>query len=73
MHPDSCPINTKARSIFRVAKPKRDKALMLSGDVQLTINRDEDVLVDAVHDYLCGLRTLGNASAMAGNFLGSRP
>ena len=59
----------KARSIFRAAKPKRDKALMLSGDVQLTINRDEDVLVDAVYDFCAGLRILVIASAMAGNFL----
>ena len=28
-----------ARNIFRTAKPKMDKALMLSDDVQLTINK----------------------------------
>ena len=43
--------------------------LMLSGDVQLTTNRDQDVLVDAVYDYRVGLHILGNASAMVGNFL----
>ena len=42
---------------------------MLSGDVQLTINRDEDVLVDAVFDGNVGLRVLQNDSAMAGNCL----
>ena len=42
---------------------------MQPGDVQLMINRDEDVLVDAVYDYCVGLRILGNALAMAGNFL----
>ena len=68
MHPTLVPIE-KARSIFRAAKPKKDKALMLSGDVQLTRNMDDDVLVSAVYEHYVGLRILGNASAMAGNFL----
>ena len=59
----------KARSIFCAAKPKKDRGLMLSGDLQLTINRNEDVLVDAAFYGYVGLRVLQNDSAMAGNFL----
>ena len=59
----------KARSVFRAANPKWDRALVLSGDVQLTFNKDDHVLVDVVDDYCVGLRILGNALAMAGIFL----
>ena len=49
-----------ARSIFRAAKPKKDKALMLSDDVQLTANKDEDVLGDVYYNYV-RLHILRNA------------
>ena len=44
-------IESHRRGIFRAAKPRWDKALVLWGDVQLTICKDEDVLVDVVYDY----------------------
>ena len=46
---------------------------MLSGDVQFTIDKEENVLVKAVYDYHVGLRILRNASAIAGNFLTCDP
>ncbi|CAE7471996.1 Dnmt3b, partial [Symbiodinium pilosum] len=57
---------TKIRSLYWAAKPRNEKAVVLSDQVKLQLDKDEQMPVKSVLEYYRCLRILGHAYAIVG-------